>query len=339
LEAGDEMWRVAVIGAGTMGTVHAQSYCRMNDVEVVGIVDVRTNAGNSLALECHTQSFTSLDELLTNVSVDVIDVCVPTYLHRSYVEQAAMAGKHVICEKPIARTLEDAVAMLHACQEAGVRLFVGHVVRFFPEYEMAHQMVESGQVGNVGTVRTMRGGVFPIAWEDWYAGVEKSGSVIVDTIIHDFDFLRWCFGDVTRVFAKSLVGRELNRIDHAFVSLRFESGVIGHVEGTWAYPDGFRTELEIAGDKGIIQHSSDESASIRAHLRVNSVANGVAVPESPLEKSPYQAELEHFLDCISTGSESIVTAEDACKALEISLAALESVRTGQPVELQGRGER
>jgi UDP-N-acetylglucosamine 3-dehydrogenase len=339
-EAGGYMWRVAVIGAGTMGTVHASAYTHMDGVELVGIVDIRENEREQLANQSQTQSFASLEELLEEVSVDVIDICVPTYLHRAYIEQAAMAKKHVICEKPIALTLEDARAAIQACDDAGVNLFIGHVVRFFPEYRMAREMVQQGSVGRVGTVRTMRGGGFPTAWEDWYAGSLKSGTLVVDMIIHDFDFLRWCFGEVTRVFAKSTLGRELNRIDHAFVSLRFGNGVIGHVEGTWAYPTGFRTELEIAGDQGIIQHNSDDAVSIKTAFRGRSdLPTGVAVPESPLEKSPYQLELEHFIHCLTTGEQPLVTAADGYKALEISLAALESVRTGQPVELDGRDKQ
>lgn len=333
------MWKVAVIGAGTMGTTHASSYCRMEGVELVGIVDIRPAQARALADACRSRAFSSLDELLANAEVDVIDVCVPTYLHRSFVERAAHEGKHVFCEKPLALSLADAEAMIAACEAAGVRLFVGHVLRFFPEYRAAHDLLERDGIGRVGTVRTFRGGVYPTAWEDWYAGVHRSGTLLVDMVIHDFDFLRWCLGDVVRVFAKSALGREMNRLDHAFVSLRFANGVIGHVEGTWAFPDGFRTELEVAGDQGIIVHDSTDGAPVQTYLRaVGATPGGVAVPENPLEKSPYQLELEHFMHCLTTGQESLVTAQDAYKALEISLAALESVRTGRPVELAGRVE-
>lgn len=330
------MWKVAVVGAGTMGTVHAQAYVNMGNVDLVGIVDIRQSVAEGLAARSGTQAYTSLAELLNETDVDIVDICVPTYLHKEYVLQVARKKKHVICEKPIARSLEDAQAMINACEEAGVSLFIGHVVRFFPEYCLARDRLQSGTIGCVGTVRTSRGGEFPTAWEDWYADIDKSGSVIVDAMIHDFDFLRWCFGDVKRVYAKSTVGRDFPRVDHAFVSLRFENGIIGHAEGTWAYPDGFRTQLEIAGDQGLLLHDSDAAAPIQNYRRSSGVANaGVAVPESPLEKNPYQLELEHFLDCLMHNTELRITPLDAYKALEISLAALESIRTGQPVELGG----
>lgn len=329
------MVKVAVIGAGTMGSVHSVAYVNMSDTELVGIVDIRNEVGRKLAEKLNTNFYYSLEELLEHEELDVIDVCVPTYLHREYVEKIAKAKKHIICEKPIARTLEDAKAMIETCKKEGVDLYIAQVLRFFPEFKRIQELVAAEKVGKVGTVRTVRGGIFPTAWEDWYANVEKSGTLIVDMIIHDFDFLRWCFGEVERVYAKSLYGRELNRIDHALVSLRFENGVIAHVEGTWAYPSGFRTELEIAGAKGIIQHNSDESVPIKSALRQSgSSQTGVAVPESPLKIGPYQIELEHFIECIKNRTKPIVTAEDGVKALEISLAALESVKTGQPVFLK-----
>lgn len=328
------MLRVGLVGCGTIGSVHATGYTRMQNAELAGIVEVREEYGRAMAEQFHTTWYPNIEMLLEREEVDVIDICVPTYMHRGYVEIAAQAGKHVICEKPMARTLDDAQAMIDVCEENGVRLFIAHVLRFFPQYRKAYELLQAGAVGQVGTVRTTRGGVFPVSWNDWYASVEYSGTLIVDMMIHDFDFLRWCFGDVQRVFAKSLCGRDLNRIDHAFVSLRFANGVIGHVEGTWAYPSGFHTRIEIAGTHGVLEHVSDEEMPIciALHEQINR-SDGVAVPESPLEKDPYQTELEHFLACIQSGSEPIVTARDAYEALRISLAALESAATGRPIEL------
>ncbi|MFD1675543.1 Gfo/Idh/MocA family protein [Alicyclobacillus fodiniaquatilis] len=329
------MLKVAVIGAGTMGSTHAHSYVKMTNAKLVGIVDIRGEKAEALAQKCSTSAFSTFDELLTTEDPDIIDICVPTYLHKSFVYQASAAKKHVICEKPITRTLQEAAEMIQICKEAGVRLFIGQVVRFFPEYKQIYDTLKAGEIGEIGTVHAFRGGGFPGgSWGDWYANVAKSGSLIVDLMIHDIDYLRWCFGEVERVYAKSLLGRELNRFDHAFVSLRFKNGVIAHVEGSWAYPGGFRTELEVCGREGIVHYDSAQAAPIHTSLRTTAAGgSGVAVPESPLQKSPYQLELEHFVDCIAQNKEPIVRAEDAYKALEISLAALESAQTGSVVKL------
>lgn len=323
--------KVAVIGAGTMGSVHSHVYADMPGAELAGIVDIRIDAAQSLASRCQTNAYDSLDALLVNEQPDVIDICVPTYRHHTYTEQAARAGKHVISEKPMARTLADARAMIDACESAGVRLFLAQVVRFFPEYVRAKQLVETGAVGKPGVIRMTRAGGHPTAWEDWYASYARSGGMMMDLLVHDFDWLRATFGEVERVFARSLRGRDTQRLDYALVTLRFASGAIAHAEGSWAHRGGFHTSIEIAGTRGIIEHDSRQSAPIRMHTDQREQGQaGVAVPESPLTQSPYYLELEHFLNCIRNQSEPIVTAEDGYKALEIAAAANLSAATGRP---------
>jgi UDP-N-acetylglucosamine 3-dehydrogenase len=324
--------KIVIIGAGTMATVHSEAYQQMNHVDLAGIVDIRLDSATNLANLRETRAYKTLEEAIAKENPDVIDICVPTYLHYEFAKKAAYAKKNVICEKPLTRTLEQARAIIDICIEEGVQLFVGHVVRFFPEYGLAKELVQSGQIGKVGTVRTMRGGAFPNATEDWYASLEKSGGLIVDLIIHDFDYLRSIFGEVDHVFTKALTGRKANRIDHAFVSIRFKNGVIAEVEGSWAEPSGFHTEFEFCGTAGVLKHDSRNETPIHLSLRAQEGTKaGVQVPESPLTHSPYYTELEHFIHCIETNRDPIVTPEDAYKALEISLMAVESLRTGQPV--------
>ncbi|QSO54010.1 Gfo/Idh/MocA family oxidoreductase [Alicyclobacillus curvatus] len=323
--------RVVVIGAGTMGTVHSQAYAEMPGVELAGIVDHRQKVAEMLAQKTGTTAYESLAAFFAEADADVVDVCVPTPFHKDYIAAAAKAGKHVISEKPLDRNLKDAAESIQICNDNGVRLFVGQVVRFFPEYRSIRQQVLQGNVGRVGTVRTYRGGVFPTAWNDWYANGRMSGTLIVDLLIHDIDFLRWCFGDVKRVYAKNL-REESNRLEHVYISLRFQSGVIAQLEGTWSMPSGFGTMIEVAGDKGMISHNSTESVPIHTALRQSAAGQAtVEVPKSPTVHNPYYIELEHFMDCIRTGKPADVQPEDALAALEISLAALQSAESGEVI--------
>ncbi len=329
------MFHVLVIGAGTMGSTHAHAYAAMENVNLVGIVDIRAEKGSELAASVGTRSFTSYEEAMEALErVDVVDVCVPTFLHKEYVMKAADAGKHVICEKPLARNLRDAQEMIDYCKQKNVKLFVGHVLRFFPEYVNAKQMLDQEAIGPVAVVRTTRGGAFPMAWNNWYADFQCSGGLTLDMIIHDFDYLRWCFGEVERVYAKGLQGRVAAQLDYALVTLRFKSGVIAHVEGTWAH-DTFSMKFEMAGKTGIIDYDSSRDKPMVAFSRTAQAGSGgVAVPESPLKENPYYLELKHFLSCIERDSDPIVTAEDAYEAMRIALAAIESMQTGKPVVLQ-----
>lgn len=331
------MLHVLVIGAGTMGSVHAEAYKNMPGVKLVGIADLQADKAALLAAHCECRAFTSYDQALGQLGsehIDVIDICLPTPLHKSYVLRAADDGKDVICEKPLAGSLADARLMIDYCKQKGVRLFVGQVLRFFPEYQHAKVLLDRGAIGSPAVIRAARGGSYPVGWNDWYSDTSASGGVIVDALIHDFDYLRWCFGEVERVFAKSLHGRVQAQLDYALVTLRFQSGVIAHIEGTWAH-EGFFMQLEMAGTSGVIDYDSSKDTPLIMRDRGQRPGSraGVPVPESPLEPSPYTRELAHFVSCIQDGSEPLVTAEDAYEALRISLAALESARTGRPVTL------
>ena len=328
------MQRVAIVGAGHMGKVHGAAYAEMPTAELVAIMDIRREAAQELASSLGAKAFTDFDEMLRSANPDVIDVCVPTPSHKEYVIKAAEAGKHVVTEKPMARTLEDCRQMIEATERAGVTFMVAHVLRFFPEFAAAKVQIDAGAVGNPAVVRTSRGGSFPSADRDWYANFDLSGGVVLDLIIHDFDWLRWTFGEPERVYAKGLVERKIKRLDYALVTIRFKSGVIAHVEGTWANPAGFAVEFELAGDGGMLDFHSDAATPLAiARASADEKGPGVTVPGSPTAESPYFLELQHFIDCVENGAKPSITPEDGLRAVEISLAALESIRTGKPIRI------
>lgn len=326
------MIHVLLIGAGTMGSVHGEAFAKMENTFLAGIVDKNLEKAKKLAEKLQTKAFQTFEEAIGKLEkVEVVSICLPTPFHKTFLKKAADQGLHVICEKPLARNLNDAREMIEYCKEKAVKLFVGHVVRFFPEYVRAKKIMDEGTIGNVAVVRTYRGGGFPNGSDDWYANYESSGGLVLDMIIHDFDFLRWCFGEVERVYAKSIKEGNLKRIDYSLVTLRFKSGVIAHVEGSWAH-QAFTTRFELAGQSGIIEHDSSKTVPIVFEGRKKSTAGGgVAVPESPLKHNPYFVELDHFINCIKTDKDPIVSAEDAYKAMEIALSALKSIETGREV--------
>ena len=326
--------RVGLIGAGFMGGVHLEAYASIPDVEVVGIADARIEAAVAGAEMVGARPYASYEDLVAGEDVEVVDVCLPTAFHRDLAVRAAGEGRHVILEKPIARTMEDAQQILDAFSGDGPRLFVGHVVRFFPEYVGIKQKFDAGDLGTVGVIRTSRRSPFLLGWNDWYADWRVSGGVLLDLVIHDFDYLRWTLGEVERVYARGMLGREYNRLDYVLVTLRFESGAIAHVEGQWGYPGPFNYSVEVAGSRAMVAVDSTEPEPVR-------LLGGATDPgESPDEivgKSPFQAELEHFIRCAATGEEPVVDGWDAYEALRIGHAAIASVQTGRPVAPGGRG--
>ena len=335
------MIRGAIAGAGGMAHMHASCYTANPNACVVGVYDKRPEAAAEMAAANGATAYASFAEMLDAARPDVVDVCVPTPWHVDYVVAAAEAGlKGIVVEKPMGRSVADCERMAAACAASGTPLFVAHVLRFFPEFAEAKRQVDAGAVGNVVTVRTRRGGSFPRAWENWYGKPDWSGGVILDLVIHDLDWLRWTFGDVERVFAKGISPKlppdsEVTS-DYALITLKFKSGLIGHVEATWADPGGFKVGFEIAGDAGLLESNFNQPAGVpfmAALQRGAEAGAAVAVPESPTAVNPYYAELDHFLTCLATGATPSITPRDGCEAVRIALAAFESAQTGEPVVL------
>ena len=327
-------YRVGLIGAGNIGEVHARQWAQTPDAEIVGVLDPRLDAAAALGT-----AYSDWETLLSDAKPDIIDICVPTPLHKDYVELAAAAGLAIFVEKPLGRTLAECDAIVAAVEKAGVPAGVGHVVRFFPEYAQAKRLVGDGAVGTPAAVRTARMGGFPnlVGRPNWYADPAQSGGVALDLILHDFDWLRWTFGPVTRVFAQGLWSKQeyVGKLDYALVTLRFESGVVGHVTGSWAHPTGFRTTLEVAGDGGLVEHDSAKTAPLLSSLRPSGNSGGVAFPESPMASldDPYYLEIAAFVAALQANAPVPVSVYEGREAVRIGLAALESMETGKVVTL------
>jgi predicted dehydrogenase len=331
--ATDSRFRVGIVGAGFMGETHLAAWTAEGVDAVVFNRD--TARADTLAGRFGAGVASSLKKLLA--AVDVVDICTATDVHAEVAIAAAAAGRHVICEKPLARTLEDGEAVIAACERAGVRLFVAHVVRFFPEYEAARRAVAAGAIGDPAVVRLKRASARPRrAGGEWLFNAARSGGMILDLMIHDFDYARWVAGDVVTVHCRSAgVARPDLGVEHAFAILTHVSGAISHVTGSWAYGGPvFRTSLEIAGSHGLIEHDSEVSRPIVGHLHpAGTDAAAVALPSSPVREDPYRLELREFRRAILDGIPARVAPRDGLEALRIALAADESARTGRVVSL------
>lgn len=326
--------RVGIVGVGAMGATHTAAW-KQTDAQLAGVFDTKAEHASALAQRYGIRAYASLDALLQDV--DVVDICTPTHLHHDMVLQTAAAGKHVICEKPLGRTLAQGQAMIRACQEEGVTLLVGQVVRFFPEYAAAKRQIDAGQIGDVAVVRLKRNVFRPRKTQDnWFLDDEKSGGMILDLMIHDFDYARWVAGEVVSAFAKKLGDPARVVGDHCLAILTHANGAISHVEGSWAYPPPtFRTRFEIAGSAGLLINDSGATAPLNVLWRSQGgdSAGDVPLAASPLLESPYTTEIKAFYDHIAHGAAVPVTAVDGLAALQIALAASQSAETGMVVHL------
>ncbi|HLE14421.1 MAG TPA: Gfo/Idh/MocA family oxidoreductase, partial [Anaerolineales bacterium] len=194
--------RVGIVGVGFMGTTHAAGW-EETGAQLAGMAAETVEAAQQLAGQYEVKNYPDLAAMLPDV--DVVDICTPTHLHLEMVLQAAAAGKHVVCEKPLARTVNQCREMLAACRQAGVQLLVAHVVRYFPEYALARRLVAEGQIGRPGVLRLTRGSYRPKKPEgNWFLDEEKSGGILMDLMIHDYDYARWIAGEVESVYARKI---------------------------------------------------------------------------------------------------------------------------------------
>jgi predicted dehydrogenase len=332
--------KVGIVGAGFMGTTHAAGWAD-TPATVVGFTAETSREADVLAKRYVARVYPSLDEMLPDV--DVVDICSPTHLHHEMALKAAAAGKHIICEKPLARTMQQAQEILAACRKASVKLLVAHVVRFFPEYALAHSAVIDGQIGKPAVIRLHRGSYRPKKpVGNWFLDEAKSGGILMDLMIHDYDYARWVAGEVESVSARRVTEIHPEApIDYGLVILRHRSGALSHIAGAWAYPPPtFRTHLEIAGDRGLIEFDSDGTAPIQNLILKSggSDAPDVPLPSSPVSESPYTTQIKEFYGALAEGKTTRVSATDGLVAVQIAEAALQSAHTGQPVKLQSLTE-
>ena len=238
-----------------MGGVHAEAW-QGTTASLVAVLEHTTESQIGDIGRYGAPLFTDLQEFLA--AVDIVDICVPTYLHAHFAIAAAEAGKPTICEKPLTLASEEAQQVLDAFDSRGIPLQVAHVLRFSPDYTAARDAVLSGAIGEVAAIRLSRLSFAPKRGRNsWFNDESKSGGIVFDLMIHDIDYAMWLAGDVTSVYAKEAPGGP----GHAITVLQHENGVVSHIEGSWSEPQPvFRTLSEVAGTEGVIEFSSDAAS-------------------------------------------------------------------------------
>jgi predicted dehydrogenase len=245
-------------------------------------------------------------------------------MHAPATIAAARAGKHVLVEKPIATTLEDADAMIAAADAARVTLMVAHNQRFFPEHQRIKRLLDDGAIGVLECVRADHNQDFRPPEDHWILDAsEAGGGAFIGYGVHRIDLLRWFAGEVTEIahFQRHRPGRFGGESCSVSI-LKFESGAIGEIAINWAVQDSpWMDMLYLAGDKGSIHNVHG------LYVSSASVPEKVEVPQG----NAFALQLRHFAECVLTGREPLTSGRDARKTLEVCLAGYRSVETGQIV--------
>jgi myo-inositol 2-dehydrogenase/D-chiro-inositol 1-dehydrogenase len=332
---------IGIVGAGRMGSIHARLIARnVPEVRLVGVADVNLPAARRLAGEIgHTQAFGSLDDLLEARRLDAVVIAASSNRHLEVIRATASAGKDILCEKPIALTMADTKAAIAAADAAQVRLQVGFMRRWDPDYARARARLASGALGRPILFKSLQFDAEPPPIS--FADPAVSGGIMVDMGIHEFDLARWLMHDEVaevHAYGSSVAHPDLatvGDVDSAVVNLRFAGGATGTVEmaRTTTYGEDVRTEvLATAGSVWVGRVPVAHGAWSRGDSPGGVTADSVD-PSVPRFEVAFAAQARGFARAILEDRPVEVSGKDGEAALAIALAADRSMREGRPVAL------
>jgi predicted dehydrogenase len=328
------------IGILSFAHHHAEAYIQnlrqLEGVEIAAVADDDAERARDFAAR-YGVPFAPSYEALLEARPDGVVVASENSRHRPLVEMAAAAGAHVLCEKPLATTLQDARAIVDACDRAGVLLMTAFPMRFSAPLLAVKQQLESGELGEVYAFNGVNQGELPTAHRDWFVDPELAGGgAIIDHTVHLADILRWYLGsEVEEVYAQSnriIYGNEVEVETGALEMLRFRNGVFATIDASWSRPPYWPTWGGLAF----------EMVTERGALHVDAFSQNLTVYRQDAGRASWlywgsdanQAMIAEFVAAIREQREPLVTGMDGYRALEVALAAYDSAATGQPVRLE-----
>ncbi len=326
--------RVALIGSGRMGSFHGETLARrLPGAVLAAVADPAPGAAEKLAASLGAPKFyTAAADAFADPDIDAVVIAAPARFHADLVVGAAAAGKGVFCEKPMAVTLADADRAIDAANAAGVVLQVGFNRRFAPDWAAARALLDNGTLGTPRLLRSVTrdpGGFDPSR--------VAPNTIFLETLIHDFDTLRFLNPGASAVevyaTATALVEpewKDRGLLDTAVVMVRFDNGAVGTAEACFEAAYGYDVRGEVFGSGGMATMGDGRKTGMvfsGAAGQLSDTARG----DQELLTSAYIAELAEFVEAVRSGRSATVTGEDARAAMEIALAAAQSVETGRPV--------
>ncbi|MGG0335518.1 Gfo/Idh/MocA family protein [Priestia aryabhattai] len=333
--------KIGVIGCGSIAQHrHLPEYKMNEQVELVAVCDINTERANSVAQQYGVKAYTSYEELLASGTVEAVSVCTPNYLHAPISVAALNSGVHVLCEKPMATSEEEAKAMIEAAKTNGKKLMIGHNQRFVASHQKARELIENGEIGKIYSFRTAFGHGGPEGWsvdgkDSWFFKKDEAFiGAMGDLGVHKTDMLRYILSEeIVEVgaFVESNAKDFANVDDNAVCVLKTESGIIGTLAASWAYNGKEDNSTIIYGEKGILRLEDDPTYSLVAQYATGEVVNyELGKIQSNDEGGQSNSHvIEQFVDAVAEDKESPVPGEEGLKSLAVILAALKSSQTKQ----------
>lgn len=328
-----------------MGRMHLENYQKHPEVKLTAVSDTIAKklkgdlpGGGNIPTEKDIFDFSGIrtyekaDELIADKDVDVVDICLPTYLHAEFTIKALKNGKHVLCEKPMAGSLEECDSMIDAAEKARRKLMIGQCLRFWPEYDVLKDYVENGKMGKLVGLSCFRGGVTPI-WSagNWLLQKDKSGGVLLDQHIHDIDTINFLLGLPESVSSQGRNVIEGSGIDIISTNYYYPDGPVVNALDNWVLNGEFGFNMTyLAGfEKGNIVFDFQRSPTIK----INPDEGKGFTPELP-SGDGYSREMDYLIRCIIEDKPiERVPPRSARDSVRIALAEMKSVEENRPVKI------
>ena len=319
------MLKVGIIGCGFMGTMHANCYKNIEGVKIVALADVRRECAEKLAEGTEAVIFGDGRELIDNAEVDIIDICLPTYLHCEYALMAMDKVKYLFVEKPVALTREEGEMMIAKSEATGCNLQVGQVIRFWDEYVVLKEMIDSGCFGRVVNANFRRISPIPTwGWNNWLLDTKYSGGAAQDLHIHDMDYVLSVFGRPEKICTvKNIIGGENSYINSL---LSYKDFVVG-VEGTWDLPESypFDASFRVVFEKATVQNAGGKLTVFRPEgseeVKIEKANLGAGFEGGNIsDLGGYYNEILYFTTCAKRGEKiTKATVKDGAASLNFVL--------------------
>lgn len=340
------MLKVGLVGYGFMGGMHSQCYEATGEAKIVAIADVEADRRDAAKAKFGCNVYESMDDMLASEKLDIVDICTPTYLHEECVLKAAKTGVNIMCEKPMALDVESCDRMIEAVNKTGAKFMIGQVIRFWPEYQVVKEIVESGKYGKVRWVSARRlSAPATWAWQGWLYDESKSGGAILDLHVHDLDYIAYLIGMPQQVKAAGVRGPG-GGIDTTFTTgTGHEGDAVSYAEGSLdmeGYP--FTMGLTVVMEKATIKIDTTAENSLEVYTtegekilpEVIEVSVGASSEGGGNISSlgGYFLELQYFVKCVKEDRmPDVVTPEDARDAVRFCLASKKSIVSGETSKL------
>lgn len=326
---------VGVVGVGRMGRCHAENLRSLiPEAKLIAVADTDLEAARQLAADMEIEySYANIEDLVERQDIDAVVIASPSKFHLSGVQTAAAAGKHILCEKPLALTIDGVDDAISAARSANVLLQVGFMRRYDPAYAEAYKRIEGGEIGTPIIFRSIGRDRVPPPLSFYKSG---SGTLFLDSTIHEFDLARWLMKDEVvevHAFGGTLACPELvqfGELDAGIVNLRFAHGAIGNVESFRQSRYGYDIYTEVVGSKATLRIGYLRQTALTV-LSGEGIGHDVVDHFLVRFAEAYLNELRDFVRSVLTASPPRVTGEDARKALAIALSAARSCRDSRSV--------